>query len=117
MIGNRSLTFCRIVKHMAELTLRLVVDPTTGKKNLIIAYESDSDALPMEHEEEHRRLVDTLIEGGALAAAELGAIIIEREQSKRVVEEVCKEEAQSERGKVSTGIGYGPHDDAAHHDH
>lgn len=64
---------------MAELEIRLDTDPQTGKKNVTIKYLSDEDALPMEHEEEHRRLVDKLIEGGALAAHELGKIRVERE--------------------------------------
>jgi hypothetical protein len=64
---------------MPELTIRLVVDPDTGKKNVVISYTSEADAMPMEHEDEHRRLVDALIEGGALSAAELGQIVVERE--------------------------------------
>ena len=51
---------------MASLTLRLRVDPATGKKDVIIDYESDADALPMEHEEEHRRLVEQAHRRGAL---------------------------------------------------
>jgi hypothetical protein len=63
---------------MAELTIRLRVDPATGKKNVVIQLSSDEDALPIEHEEEHRALVDRLIAGGALKQAELGKIIVER---------------------------------------
>ena len=48
---------------MAELVIHLQIDPETGKKNLIIEYESDSDMLPHEHEEEHRRLLDQIVEG------------------------------------------------------
>ena len=66
---------------MAEMIIRLEVDPHTQKKNVIIRYRSDGDALPMEHEDEHRNLVDQLIEGGTLEAAEVGAIIVEREES------------------------------------
>ena len=64
---------------MAEVTIRLRIDPQTRKKNVVISYRSDEDALPLEHEEEHRRLVNQLIEGGALKAAELGTIVVERE--------------------------------------
>ena len=86
---------------MAELTIRLVVDPDTGKKNVLIAYESDSDALPMEHEEEHRRLVDRLIEKGALSAAELGKIVIEREEKKGKAVELQGKEQAEERKAVA----------------
>jgi hypothetical protein len=64
---------------MASLILRLQIDPATGRKDVVIQYESDSDALPMEHEEEHRRLVDKLIAGGALKASEVGRIIVQRD--------------------------------------
>ncbi|MCA9669534.1 MAG: hypothetical protein KC503_28260 [Myxococcales bacterium] len=67
---------------MAELTIRLRVDPQTGKKDVIISYEADDDAMPLEHEDEHKSLVDRLIEGGALKAAEVGKIIVERESRK-----------------------------------
>ena len=40
---------------MAELTLRLTIDPVTGKKTVVADYHSEEDALPHEHEEEHRR--------------------------------------------------------------
>ncbi|MEZ4234962.1 MAG: hypothetical protein R3F59_02110 [Myxococcota bacterium] len=63
---------------MAELTIRLRVDPATGKKNVVIKLHSDADALPLEHEQEHRAIVDQLIAGGALKQAELGKIIVER---------------------------------------
>ena len=64
---------------MATLIVRLEVDPATKKKNVVIKYESDSDALPMEHEEQHRRLVEALIAQGAVKPGELGDVRIERE--------------------------------------
>jgi DNA-binding GntR family transcriptional regulator len=64
---------------VASLTIRLEIDPTTQKKNVIIKYDSDSDALPQEHEEQHKRLVDALIKNGTLKAEDLGHIHIERE--------------------------------------
>jgi predicted nuclease with RNAse H fold len=64
---------------MATLILRLEVDPTTNKKNVWVKYESDSDALPVEHEEAHKKLVEALLAGGVVKAEELGTITIERE--------------------------------------
>jgi hypothetical protein len=49
---------------MAEMTLRLRVDPTTGRREIVIDYASDSDALPMEHEEQHRALAEKVVDGG-----------------------------------------------------
>ena len=34
---------------MAEMTIRLRVNPETGKKDIIINLRSDEDALPHEH--------------------------------------------------------------------
>jgi hypothetical protein len=64
---------------MAKMTIRLRCDPATGKNDIIITLESDEDALPQEHEQHHRALVDKLIQGGILKAGELGQIIVERE--------------------------------------
>lgn len=54
---------------MADLILRLRVDPATGKRELVIDYTSDADALPMEHEDAHRQLADQLVEGGLRSGA------------------------------------------------
>ena len=65
---------------MAEMTIRLRTDPATGKKDIIIDLHSDSDALPHEHEQQHRALVQRLIEGGLVKAEELGQVVVERER-------------------------------------
>lgn len=49
---------------MAELILRLRVDPVTGRREIVVDYASDADALPIEHEEEHRRLAAAVVAGG-----------------------------------------------------
>jgi len=64
---------------MATLILRLDIDPTTKKKNVWVKYESDSDALPIEHEEQHKKLVEALLADGTIKPDELGTIRIERE--------------------------------------
>jgi hypothetical protein len=68
---------------MAEMTIRLIPDPQTGRKNIIISLRSDEDALPHEHEQQHRALVDRLIHGGLLKAGEVGNIVVEREEEAR----------------------------------
>jgi hypothetical protein len=83
---------------MAELVIHLQIDPETGKKNLIIEYESDSDMLPHEHEEEHRRLIDQIVEGGMVKAEDLGKVVIKRDGA--VVVEVAAGEAdQADEGE------------------
>lgn len=48
----------------SELVLRLRVDPKTGRREVVVDYTSDADALPYEHENEHRRLAGKVLEGG-----------------------------------------------------
>lgn len=88
---------------MPELNIRLQIDPVTGKKNLIVEYESDSDALPHEHDEAHRELIDALIEGGVVKAEEVGKVIIEREHSEPVAEAEAEAVADAERESVEHG--------------
>ena len=63
------------------MTIRLRVNPQTGKKDIVIDLRSDEDSLPHEHEHQHRQLVDKLIEGGLVGEGEVGDIVIERESS------------------------------------
>jgi hypothetical protein len=65
---------------MAEMTIRLRCDPATGKKDIIVSLRSDADALPHEHDQLHRQLVENLIQGGLLQPTEVGQIVVEREQ-------------------------------------
>ena len=65
---------------MAEMTIRLRVNPETGKKDIVISLQSDEDSLPHEHEQQHRQLVDKLIEGGLLSDHEVGDVLVEREE-------------------------------------
>jgi hypothetical protein len=53
---------------MADVILRLRVDPVTGKRELVIDYTSDADALPVEHEQAHRELADRVVDGGLRGA-------------------------------------------------
>ena len=63
---------------MAELLILLRRDPATGKQNIIVKLDSDPDALPIEHEQLHKQLVEKLV-GKGIAAEDLGEIVIERE--------------------------------------
>lgn len=63
---------------MAEMTIRLRVNPETGKKDIVVALHSDDDSLPHEHEHLHRQLVEKLIRGGLVGVEEAGSLVIER---------------------------------------
>ena len=69
---------------MAEMIIMLRRDPQTGKQNIIIKLNSDADALPHEHEQMHRQLVEKLV-GKGLDPEDLGEIIVEREESAKPV--------------------------------
>ncbi|MGF1581584.1 MAG: hypothetical protein ACFCD0_19830 [Gemmataceae bacterium] len=70
---------------MPEMTIQLRVNPTTNKKDLVVSLKSDSDMLPHEHEQEHKALVEKLINKGLVKAGELGDIIVEREEDEKKV--------------------------------
>jgi hypothetical protein len=87
---------------MAEMTIRLRCDPATGKKDIIVSLKSDADALPHEHDQLHKQLVEKLVHGGLVKPAEVGQIIIEREQPEggpaATTEELKPREAQKQSG-------------------
>ena len=64
---------------MAEMTIRLRTDPATGRKDILVDLQADADSLPHEHEQQHRALVQKLIEGGIVRAEEVGQVIVERD--------------------------------------
>ena len=88
---------------MAEMTIRLRCDPETGKKDIIISLRSDADALPHEHEQQHRALVDKLLEKGIVKAAELGQVIVEREQKEQEPAKPAGTKPQEQRRAAAEG--------------
>ena len=88
---------------MPELTIRLRCDPATGKKDIIISLRSDEDALPHEHEQQHKALVDKLLEGGIIKANDLGKIIVEREEEEPVAAPPARNDPTPERRAQQQG--------------
>ena len=84
---------------MAEMTIRLQIDPNTGKKDIIVSLSSDADALPHEHEEQHRALVEKLIQGGIVKATELGQLIVERVEGAKEPAAPAVQPTEPERAK------------------
>jgi hypothetical protein len=64
---------------MAEMTIRLRTNPTTGKREILVDLRSDPDSLPHEHEQQHAALVEKLIHQGIIKASEAGDVVVERE--------------------------------------
>jgi len=82
---------------MASATIRLSVDPATGKRTITVGYSSDADMLPHEHEEAHRDVVEKLIEGGIAKPGD--DIVVEREGTGKTVEAPPAETPAAERGR------------------
>jgi hypothetical protein len=72
---------------VATMIVMLRRDPETGKQNIIVKLDSDPDALPVEHEQMHKALVEKLI-GKGIKPEDMGEIIVEREAEKTPTEPV-----------------------------
>lgn len=63
---------------MGEINIRFKFDTTTGRKEIVVEYESDADRLPVEHEKRHREIVEQLVGRGILKPDEAGNVRVER---------------------------------------
>lgn len=87
---------------MAEVTIRFRYNKRTGKNEIVIGYESDSDALPHEHERDHRALAEELL--GRKLDDGTEELVVERETPKQATSEAEREspvagrEAEAEKG-------------------
>jgi hypothetical protein len=86
---------------MAEMLIILRRDPQTGKQNIIVKLDSDPDALPIEHEQLHKKLVEKLI-GKGLDPEDLGELIVEREGGTEPPQQTGKPN-EPERSKQGQG--------------
>ncbi len=87
---------------MAEITLRLRHNPKTGKREILIGYESEPDDLPHEHERDHRALVEELL--GIKLDDDKDEIVIERATKADVhgVSAAAPEATVAEKAKLKT---------------
>jgi len=86
---------------MAEVTIRFRFNRKTGQKEMVISYESEEDALPHEHERDHRALAEQLL--GRKLDDDVGDIIVERVTKKQPgaeehQEQLGERKAQKEKG-------------------
>jgi len=88
---------------MPEMTIRLIPDPVTGKKNIIISLTGDEDALPHEHEQMHRAIVEKVLAGKRMKLEEIGAITVEREEPAKQPAAPASAPAEQERRAVGQG--------------
>ncbi len=59
---------------MGEITIHLHFNKETGKKDILVKYESEDDALPFEHEQRHWKIVEDLINKGVLKPEDVGQL-------------------------------------------
>lgn len=88
---------------MAEMTIQLRINPESGKKDIIISMRSDEDALPHEHEQQHKALVEKLFEKGLLKPGEEGDLIVEREEEESVPAIPVGEQPEAEKQAQQQG--------------
>jgi hypothetical protein len=63
---------------VGDITIRFRMNVVTGKKDIVIEYEGDDDALPHEHERRHKQIVEQLVGQGLLEPGEAGEVQVER---------------------------------------
>lgn len=63
---------------MGEIQIRFRMNMESGKKDIVIEFESDEDAMRHEHERDHKRIVEQLVGQGVLSADEVGEVTVER---------------------------------------
>ena len=85
---------------MALMQIILKRNPTTGKQNIWVKLDSDPDALPIEHEQLHRKLVEKLI-GAGLDPDDLGEMIVDREPTANPPE--AQTTTEPEKQKIQQG--------------
>ncbi len=77
---------------MGDITIRMQYNLKTGKKDVWIDLVSEPDSLPIEHEQDHRQIVELLLGKGVLQADELGEVEVRRIQP----EQERRREAETE---------------------
>lgn len=81
---------------MAEIQIRFRMNLKTGKKDILIDYEGDEDAMRHEHERDHKRIVQQLIGKGLIAEEEVGEVQVRREAPGQAAQERREEPPRQE---------------------
>jgi hypothetical protein len=86
---------------MAEVVLRLVVDPDTGQRTIVVDYHSTDDSIPVEHEAEHRRIVEDLAGRGLIGKGD--KVVVTRDGESAPVTVKTPPAREGERKSVGEG--------------
>jgi hypothetical protein len=63
---------------VGQIIIKLRANRETGKKDIVIEYESDEDMTGWEHEKRHKRVLEELIGAGVLEEGEFGQVVREK---------------------------------------
>ena len=85
---------------MPKVILTLKKNSENGKQELLIDYESEGDALPFEHEEDHKDLVMKVLESNSLNLSDIDSILVNRRAVSLSDDSQKNTEVQSERKKI-----------------
>ncbi|MEQ8820666.1 MAG: hypothetical protein RLY93_10500 [Sumerlaeia bacterium] len=85
---------------MAEITIRLVYNLKSGKKDIYIDLESEPDALPIEHERDHRNVVEKLLGKGILKEDEVGEVKVSRVEPQTAPQAPNRQEEEPPQGQT-----------------
>jgi hypothetical protein len=88
---------------VADITIKLVYNLKTGKQDIYVDFVSDDDALPIEHERDHRQLVEQLIGQGVLKPNDVGQVKVSRLRGVIDLSEVTQEVHQELRESEGQG--------------
>ena len=88
---------------MADITIKLVYNLETGKQDIYVDFVSDDDALPIEHERDHRQLIEQLIGQGVLKPNDVGQVKVSRLRGVVDLSEVTQEVHQELRESEAHG--------------
>lgn len=87
----------------AEIKIHLRFNVETGKKDIVIEYDSEDDALAWEHEQRHREIVEQLVGAGVLDPDDVGNVKVGRVEAEK--RRQAEQQAQAEAEKQSVGEG------------
>ena len=65
-------------RGVARLILRLFYDPHGERRDIVVDLASDADTVAFEHEQQHKSLLDRIVNGGTFAAARDGRVVVDR---------------------------------------
>jgi len=88
---------------MGQIIIKLRANKETGKKDIVIEYESEEDQTGWEHEKRHKRIVEELIGKGVLEEGEFGQVVRERAGAGASGEDSSSEVAEPEASLEGQG--------------